>query len=121
MSPTAVAPAAKAAAFTADSELQRTWPPPPPPEAPAAGAVAGADASVHLPWLGLGAGGLAVAPQLISNRSLDNASVSTDGAGSGAGSTASPGTCSVVSPGSVPPLTPLTPGTLFEKECIRRS
>jgi NIMA (never in mitosis gene a)-related kinase 1/4/5 len=121
MSPTAVAPAAKAAAFTADSELQRTLPPPPPPEAPAAGAVAGADASVHLPWLGLGAGGLAVPPQLISNRSLDNASVSTDGAGSGAGSTASPGTCSVVSPGSVPPLTPLTPGTLFEKEYIRRS
>ena len=113
MSPTAVAPAAKAAAFTAASELQRTLPPPP-PEAAAAGAVAGADASMHpswragavagadasmLPsWRGLGAGRLAI---------LDNASGSTDGAGS----TASPGTASVVSPGSVPPLTPLTPGT----------
>ena len=97
MSPTAVAPAAKAAAFTAASELQRTLPPPP-PEAAAAGAVAGADASIHPSWRGLGAGRLAI---------LDNASGSTDGAGS----TASPGTASVVSPGSVPPLTPLTPGT----------
>ena len=113
MSPTAVAPAAKAAAFTAASELQRTLPPPPPEAAAAgavagadasihpswrAGAVAGADASIHPSWRGLGAGRLAI---------LDNASGSTDGAGS----TASPGTASVVSPGSVPPLTPLTPGT----------